>query len=416
MLKRILIKSTPLLASSFLGAALTFFSAPLLINSLGLDGYGVYIALLALVQVVNVVFNIQTWQALINYWYQDKYIDKKYALLSKCIVVDSVSAGIGAVFFLITAGHMADFLKISFDNELYYMSALYIFFSQTSFSIGVFRLNDKFSLHAKLISVFSILRFVGVLIAVYFSFSPEGVLFIFLLIGIITNCVQFYIACRVSGFTLRTMSINNTKVIGFTRYSLWVNMKVIADLPVTHLDKIIITTFLGTTYVGLYDILKKCSALIGLAASPIGQVVLPLLTSMIESGKVKEAYHISIKYGLFASITLVPTCLFLGLIIIYFDLNSFLSLNDSFIYSSMVYISAQIVASSFVVLHTLFMALGMVKKDFVFLVFSNLIYLSICVLFVKSHEIMAFSLALLCQAVMVITFKALFIRKEVFGR
>lgn len=418
MLSNILKKSSPLLASNLFSAIMTLISAPLLLNSLGLDGYGVYVALFSVIQIVNAIFNIQSWQALVNYWYRDGYKNKKDALLKKCISVDFFSALLGALVILLTLKPVIDLIGLDVDlrNELYITSIAYVFFSQTSFSIGVFRCLDKFSLHAKLISLFSLFRLIAVIIAVFLEFTPQNALIISLVMVIFLNIVQFFVAFKLINFSFLKIKRPYEKVEGFTKYSIWVNLKVVADLPITHLDKVIVTTFLGSASLALYDLLKKCSSLIGMVASPIGQVVLPYLTNLVESGNSRKAYVISFKYGLLAFIFLTPVFLIFSSLIMFFDLNEIIGVNDYFFYSASVYVGAQILASSFVMIHVLFMALGLVKKDFLFLVLSNAIYLMFCVVWVEELQIMAFSLGFFTQAIMVIIYKLYQIRKEVMVR
>lgn len=76
----------------------------------------------------------------------------------------------------------------------------------------------------------------------------------------------------------------NVSKSAFIRFSIWGSVHTILDLPVTHLDKLLVGALLGKEASGILDIIKKIAQCLGQIANPIYMIVFPEFSRWIANG------------------------------------------------------------------------------------------------------------------------------------
>lgn len=414
-IRKVAIKALPIFFGNGFGALVSLVTTPFLINHLGVTGYGKWITIFTILQIFNAVFNLQSWQSLVKYWYDSRYSDQKNLLITSCIKLDLVSAFLAVVLLVFSMKYICSLLDVNIEQYelLIIISALYVFLSQTSFAMGILRCFDKFGKIAIFATLTALLRIVCISIAVVFNFNFIETLLLNLLPTMLVNILQFSYSLFLVYKRGYTVTCSGEMPIGFTKYAFWVNLKIVADLPITHLDKIIITFFLGLSSVAYYDLIKKIASVIGMIASPFGQVFLPFFSKLVGEGKSKEALKASLLYGVKGFAFLMFVLLILRFSISYCNFDYCKLIPFELLDSGFIYISAQAMASSFVLLHVLFMAMGKVKQDFFFLLISNIIYFATILILIDKIKLYSIGIALFIQVLMVVVYKVVVIRRDI---
>jgi O-antigen/teichoic acid export membrane protein len=419
-LKLIFSKSAPLLIGNIIVALGTLISVPLLLEYYGVSNYGYFASFIVLINLINTIINLQPWQSMIQYWYSTDSDDIRSCLSKLCIVIDFFSAFIAALFFLVFYGYMLDFLNINvfFSFKVIGAAFLYILTYQTSFPISVFKIQSRYILQAFLDCLESLSKF-ALAIYVYCSgktVSLQDFVSLYFCFGVFCNLLRFTLAVYYSKESLRySLSIHDIKEsMPFVKYSFWVYIKSILDLPLTHLDRLIVIKFLGPSSAATLDVLKKVLGLISFSIRPLSEVLLPEMTSYVKSGNSKLALKFSIKNSVLLLISCFSVITIGFLIFGYTNILSYLGLELIMkdIKMSYFYIIIGSISMSFVFVHILFMAEGLVSKDAVNLLIANVVYLSILLLAINVLELGSIVLAMLIQSIFVITYKLLMLKRR----
>lgn len=410
---KIISSSSPLLLGNIVISICTLINVPLLLNIYGVEKYGYFASFLVLINLINTVLNIQPWQALIQYWYSLDDANEKNKAATICIIIDLLSASFAAIFYFLFSSYIANFLNLSiFLNEnLIWVIVAFIFSYQTSFVISIFRIKKRYKIQALFDSLESIFRVLLVIVVFYFYNDMDIVTLVclYFIIGILFNILRFvsaYLYSR-SEFNINKFHISDEIFKKFLDYSFWVYVKALVDLPLTHLDRLLVIKILGPSSAALLDVMKKIVKLFSFVIKPISQVLLPELTQNVKQGNSKAAYNFSIKYSY--KLLLINFLILTVIFIISNEFHLFSYLGIDLVNKNMMvsyfYILVSIIPISFIFIHILFMAEGLVKKDAKNLILANTIYLLIIIICLSYLNVWALIISMLIQSLMVIIYK-----------
>lgn len=411
------------LFSAFLGGGATavfnIISIPVLINSLGLESYGMLVLLITVIAIASVLFSLQPWQGMIKYWYE-KDISKN-ALTSLVLYIEVVSLTLASITIFI-------FIKSEFFSKYFFdvshYAQIFIAFSLLlnphNFFIGLFRVNDNF-LELSLSEFFrGGVRFLG---ALYTQYEPtiEVYLFFYLMSNLIANLFLLYRArLMLLNGSFSFISINNIRKLNwiksFFNFSFFVSLKSILDLPVQQIDKVLVSVTLGSGSVALLEVAKKINQGFGLIFNTISQVYFPALSKKVKGTSMEYLFNYYLKVSIKVFFIIVIFSVFFYLFkpfILDMISNSMGRVDLADFNALFVYVGLFLLSSSFILIHVLFLAYGYVKQDVKILVWANLIYLAIIYTFADTIGLMAIVYAYLSQVVIVIGFKVYFLKKKV---
>ncbi|WP_102277852.1 lipopolysaccharide biosynthesis protein [Vibrio cyclitrophicus] len=412
-LKKIIKNILPLLFGNGAIAICSIISVPFIIDIYGISDYGYYAALIVLINLINTIVNLQPWQSMIQFWFESNNESNKKLILTLCIVSDLVSAILAATIFFFLHNMILGFSNLMvFDDEtLVMVISMFILSYQTSFYISTLRIQSKYKVQATVDTLESILRLAVVLFFSYFYISNSiiDLAIAYFLTGILGNFTRFIIGVIYAReFNFKSRIVFDAQLSRkFIKYSYWVYLKSLIDLPVTHLDRIIVNTVLGSNATALLDILKKMVGLISFIIRPISQVLLPEITKYVKEGNSRLAYEISIKNSIKLLVIFFVVILSGFFIESKANILGFLGLDiiSEYFMVSLAYVLTSSLSISFIFIHILFMAEGLVAKDAKNLIVANVIYLVVLLSLIGTLEMSSLIVALLIQSIIIILYK-----------
>ena len=147
-------------------------------HSLGAEKLGYYVLFLSFIEVVDRVFNFQTWQAFIKFAAGFQVNNEKQnilMLLKYSFLVDFISLSFATLVSISISGFVVNFFNI--PNEYYgllVLLSLTICLKIADLSTGVFRLYNRFAIQAKITFYTATIRLLFFCVVALFEPSFEG--------------------------------------------------------------------------------------------------------------------------------------------------------------------------------------------------------------------------------------------------
>ncbi|MBL4606720.1 MAG: lipopolysaccharide biosynthesis protein [Pseudomonadales bacterium] len=311
-LKNVMQNAATLFAGNTGASIFGLISMAIFTHTMGPTIFGYYILFLTFIEIVDRVFNFQTWQAFIKYAteFKIKGEDRKILMLLKySVLIDSLTLSVAFSIALISAGYVTSFFNIpaeysSFLSVLAFSIALNIF----NISTGVFRLFDEYKIQAKITvytaSTKTVLfggtalyapTFENFIYATILSKSI-GTLLIFLYTKkiLLKNDIKF---AEIVKERIDRKLLNELGILSFIIYN---NFDVAVRMISRQLDIIILGKLYSAEIVGLYRTAKEISNFIAKLGDPIYQAIYPELAALLASGNKLEAKKIAKQISLYA--------------------------------------------------------------------------------------------------------------------
>jgi O-antigen/teichoic acid export membrane protein len=385
-LKKIL-KNAGIILSGNMGANIFgLLSTAIFTHSLGAEIFGYYVLFLTFIEIINKIFNFQTWQAFIKFA-TDFQVEKKHRnlmmLLKYCFIVDLISLIVATLTALSLSGFLINFFDI---NDEYYslllLMSLTILFKITEISTGVFRLFDRFRIQAKIVVYGSFIKFVFFSIIaladpIFQLFVYATVISQFIIMGVKYYCVKSVL--NENNITLSEIfkeKINMTllrelKIFSFIVYN---NFDVAIRMVSRQLDTVILGKIYGAEIVGIYKIAKEIANLIGRLTDPIYQAIYPEFAKLLSSGKKLEAKDIAKKISVYAG---SAGFIFYGIFVLFGEWAISLAFGEEFLKAynvTLIYFFAILIAVISLPLVPILHSKGLAKQAFLNQFFATLGY------------------------------------------
>lgn len=294
LFKRFVGNSSQLLGGSVVKSGLGFVAVVLAARGLGPEKYGLLVLVQTYVLIVDNLVNFQSWQALIKYGadaLEDENLLDFKCLIKIGTILDAGSAVFGTI--LIAAGAIVLETFGGWSSEFALMLMTYsgvVLFNLKGTPTAVLRLFDRFGLFALQKVVAGAFRLSGVGLA----FMMDATIWGYMLAWMIGDVVG-YILLLILGWrelVLRGyVDIFQTSTSGLVdrfpeiwSYVWTTNMSGSVKMTVRRLDNVIVATVLGTTALGLYEVVKKFSSVANRLSSPFYQAVYPELSKLWSRG------------------------------------------------------------------------------------------------------------------------------------
>ena len=331
--------------------------------------------------IVDTIVKFNSWQALIKFGaeaFENKQVDEFKKLVKQASLLDvssSISGTIIAVSFAYIIG-----IWLHWDIKMAPMAMFYsivILFNLSGAPTGILRLYNKFKLLAIQKTVFSGVRLVAILIA----FLTTKNLWVYIIIWVATDIAGNIFLLILGYYTLHKNGIRawwKSPINNFKRFfifTFWTNITSTLDIPVKQLDVFIVSAVIGFEGVAIYKILKEISKVIGQIGDPIYQVAYPEFASMIAKKESIGAIKFAVKIGVIIFSICIPIALIVSITSPWW-LNIFFGKVFAAAWVALsVYLSLQVISTSFITIHPLFVVMGYVQKNFIILAIANASYL-----------------------------------------
>ncbi len=332
--KRIAANTGLMVVSKSLAALFGLASMLIGMKVLGAVAFGVILFLHSYHLFFAQLATFQAWQTIIRFGMDDvknedaKGLSRLIQFGYKLDLISAVVAFLGALacykVVIIFGDVFATFLgreegdpeiKASFGMVALYCSLLLIRYRGTS--IGVFRLFDRFDVLAWHAVIMTGVRFIGVLIAVYFDAGFEGFLLAWFIGSLVDYLALPFLAAReLSKRNLLKPVLQANASILNPRKGVWpfawkANIDSTLAASNMHLPVLLVMSVFGPAWVTIYRFAEEVAKLLSEGFKLLDQVIYPELAKMVSSGEVEKIWRlvmrtamILLSVGLLASLVI----------------------------------------------------------------------------------------------------------------
>ena len=386
-------------------SAINLVVTVIMTRTLGSTSYGIFLIALRYMNLLDGIFNFQSWVGVIKYGSEaivEKNEQKLAAIYKGGYIIDILTALIGTFVAMIILPAVASIMK--WDNNLVSLALLFsseILFHIEGTSIGILRLYDKFSLTAKQAIISAVVKLV--LVGGYLLAGGRSIVIVSLLY-VITDIIKHLILVLMALIVLKTKMGLHT-VAGaslkkldkkFFKYTIWNNVTYTVDVPVKYFDVFIIS-FISVEMVAIYKVFKQILQVLSMLIQPIAQAILPQLSELVAMNKVKDALNKVLKLKnaiLLLGVFSIIISLLLGKVL--FTQIFGVEYGDNILLFEALLIT-QVGLMSFTAIHPFFASLGVAELDFAYTALTNIVYIFISFGLVKYLGIYAIILATAIQ-------------------
>ena len=273
-------------------------------NVIFLHGYMLFFAEVA---------TFQNWQAIIRFGADDQKANdsKSLAKLIKFgVKLDLLSVLCAYIGSLALFGLVAKLIEVfpaivpegSMEiRDLQKYAAMYclvVLFRQTSTSVGILRLFDKFQILALEALIMPALRFTGSLYALFAGWGLEG----FLCVWFFASFMSYIILMITGAWELHSRNmlrlVNTTTSNPFQqRTGLWPfviksNIDSTLAAGTLHLPMLLVMAFFGPVFTGIYRIAEEVAKLLSEGFKLLDQVIYPELAKMMVNGEAEKIWRL----------------------------------------------------------------------------------------------------------------------------
>jgi len=351
---------------------LNVISLMILARALGIEKFGIYVLFYSYHDVLNRIFNFQTWQAYIKFGTEvldGKEPERIKSLFTACFLIDAASMILSAIVAVVGSKYFI--YAFSIDNEylfLLQMISFSIIFYAAEMYIGVLRIFNEYALQAKVQISIACARLLLFIFTYLFYPSLEGFVYATIfsaLIGLGLKSIAAY-----SVMKSKTASID---LSGSYRYKSWKrlagfifynNLDVTVRMITRQIDVLVLGRLFSIEVVGAYKLAVHIGSIFGKLAHPIFQVFYPELTRLFSQNKNILAKEFAVKICSYLLVFML-FCYFC-----YFMFGKYLILNvfgesyESTFYIGLLYLASIVIAVSVTPMSSITMAKGLVKKAF----------------------------------------------------
>ena len=374
ILNKIIKNSSIILFGNSAASLINLISFTIIARQLGPKILGMLVLAQTYVMVVNDIFNIQTWEAMIKFGSSDE----NKSIIKTNIYLDCISA---VVAFSFALALLKPVVKIfEWDSNYITVYSIYCFsilFKITTLTIGIPRLFDKFLSIAKINVIVALIKLGSILYVKYYVNIIAAYIYIYIFADIVINLslitYSLYLLNDSYGNTWWKEKIKLDK--NQIKFIWWTNLRTITRIPVRYFDILVISSAMSLKMVGIYKVYKEIAGMINRIGEPINQAIYPEFTRLI--GDRYNAHVVSVIKKVISILFCVATAatLFLLLsskiILIKFFGVEYLE-HVGALYLMLIFFGFSFIT---VPINSLFIAAGFAKYSFYIILLTNILYL-----------------------------------------
>lgn len=342
----------------------------ILVSRYSMKDYGVFVVYQSIFMALPILTRPITWHSIVKFKNEADVASLfKYSLfLETKIAIISVSI-INLIYFILL-------FSFKSSNFIFLNSSLFIFitfasiFFNSGSVVGYFRSKEQYNFLAMISICSSIAK---VIVCLFFEADIINVVYAVILIDlVIWFSALFYLA--VVNLNTATEISSNTKR-KFLKFSLWGNTHAILDLPVSHLDRLIVSVLFSTEAAGLLNLIKRVGGIITQLSDPITQVLFPKFVDVIDNKDYKKIQETSSKLKIL-SFSMFPIVILFGTVFFdFFDSLLFNSSLSSIQFQIMTFSVMQLFLLSYTWIHPLCTSISAMKDISRITLISNTLYI-----------------------------------------
>lgn len=371
---------------------INFFSVILLIKLIGNNGYAILILAQTYMTIIDTILNLQCWRSVIKFGEEAKAKKNETEFLGYVklgTIIDIVTAILGTIvcFLMVDiVGYFLNWNDLTFVAAKIFSLVIISHFSGTP--IAILRMENKFNLVSIQKIIASLLKFLMLLFVLIFKreISVINGVIIYAVTDFIANLILVGMALWVTHINYGIKKVIKAnipkKAKGFLKFTLWTSCSDITDIPVNYFDIFLISQ-LKLELVAVFKVFKQIIALVSKMAIPIYQVIFPQFSKLIACNKLDQAYNAVKKIQKFVITYILPFAILFGLTSYFWLEILFDSLYSQQWYVLAIYIIVHTISISFTTIHPLFISMGKVKEDFLYVLITNILYFIFAIILVK---------------------------------
>ncbi len=371
-----------LLSGDATARIISLASLVLTVRKLGPELFGILALSEIYAKLIDRLLNFQSWSGVIKFGAEaiQKSDDRAISrIIQTGYILDAVSAFCGLTVAYFVAPFVGRFLGWNTTVvETARTYSLLIMFNITGTATGILRLTEHFSLIATQRLLYSLIRISGVLLAVLFN----GSLGHFVMAWMFSECCGYLIlnifAYRVitkNGWNITEGHSKNVKIKQFVSFIIWTNLSSTADIPVKFLDVFFVSKFVSIEAAGVYKVFQQVSHVLKKPVEPLYHVLYPHFSNQVAARTYSNLIKSVLKSFVFllSAATLVSSLLALssGWWLPAFFGRDFSRYTGFFSY----FIAVQALNVAILPIHPLFLALGLVQKNFTIQLIANICFM-----------------------------------------
>lgn len=285
-------------------------------RALSTENFGIVIFLHAYMLFFAEVATFQNWQAIIRFGADDQKegdseslaklikLGVKLDVLSVVLAYLGSLALFGLVMIIIEAFPALGPESSMAISDIQKYAALYclvVLARQTSTSVGILRLFDKFRILALEALIMPALRFIGSIYAFFAGWGVEGFLcvwffasFVSYIIMMITGAWELY-GRNMLGRVVRAKSSFFKQRRGLWPFVIKSNIDSTLSAGTLHLPMLLVMAFFGPVFAGIYRIAEEVAKLLSEGFKLLDQVIYPELAKMVVNGEAEKIWRLVIR-------------------------------------------------------------------------------------------------------------------------
>lgn len=371
----------------------------ILTSKFGLEYYGEFALYQTLFLVYSVALKPLTWQSIVKFC-------PKVNLKLLCLFSLYTE-----IRFLMISAVVMTIILLSFEIRhspqlMYFYAVAYIVINNGTI-IGLNRSVGNFYNISILVFVSSVFK---VLITLFYTADSLTIFsalifcdFIFWLIFSFWYLVKFKVTLDLSN--------SDVSISEFNRFAIWGMLHEVLDSPIKHIDKLVVSLFLGNISTGILDLAKRISQIVAQIAVPLNAIIFPQYSALVNCRNTEIIKIISLKFSRY--LLVISVFVFCGFLLFfeYFDriLTSGLLAEQKGLVLSFLFV--QLIALVFCWVHPLSIAVGNMQYIAIVILIANVIYILMIVFLSKFIGLYSVALAFLVQVTVVILAKLIIIKR-----
>jgi O-antigen/teichoic acid export membrane protein len=423
-LKKVLKNAAILFSGNMGGNIFGLLSLAIFTHSQGVVVFGYYVLFLTFIEIIDRIFNLQTWQAFIKYatdFQVKNEVHNTMMLLKYSFFVDLISLMAAVLVALVLSSYAMEFFDIPQGYyHLLLLMSLTIFFRTTEISTGVFRLFDEFKIQAKITVYASAIKLIFFSIIALITPSFEAFVYATVLSQFITMMMKFFYAKRILnkndikliGIINKKINIPLMKELKIFSFIVYNNFDVAVRMISRQLDVVILGKLYGAEMVGIYKIAKEIANLMAKLTEPVYQAVYPEFSKMLARNKKLEAKEMAKKISLYAGLIGIMSYIlfiFFGewVIIVLFGKDFLEAYNVS-----LIYIIAIIIAMFSLPLPPLMHSLGLANYSFYNQLISSFLYCIVLIVLVSKFAMIGAAISMVLFHIIWLSMAVIIVNKK----
>lgn len=313
-----ILKNTLILLSGNVGANIFgLLSVAIFTHAMGAEIFGYYVLFLTFIEIIDRIFNFQTWQAFIKYAtdFQVKNEDHNLMMLLKySFLIDFFSLSVAFIVAIFSVDVFINYFNIPLEyTNLVYIMVISLLLRVFEISTGIFRLFDEFKIQSKIIVYSSLIKLIlfGIVALIFSSF--ENFIYATLLTQLITFFMKLYYSRFIlnqNGYKIKsivTEKINHQliKKLNIFSFIVYNNFDIAVRMLSRQLDMVILGKLYGAEIVGIYRIAKEIAGIIAKLTDPIYEAIYPEFARLLAIGNKQEAKKVAVKIAKYAGFSAI---------------------------------------------------------------------------------------------------------------